>query len=242
MKISIITITRNNRQGLERTLASVAAQKDVDIDHIIVDGLSTDGTRELLATSSAKIVSTEPRGVYNAINRGIHEANGDIIGLLHAGDVFTNDTVLCDIKNIFSAQDNDYLYGNIYFINDCAKVTRRYSGANCTLHQLTHGNTPPHPSLYMTRKCASHIGDYAEQYKICGDFDMFVRLFSDSSLKGFYFDHDIVAMATGGMSTTIYNRLITNPTERLRVLRAHHLPANPLRMISHYIQILKSRL
>lgn len=242
MKISIVTICRNNSRGLAKTLESVRSQHFGDIEHIIVDGESTDDTTKILQASDAKALTTSPKGVYNAINVGISATSGDIIGLLHAGDVFADSKVLDDIAHTFDNQRCDYLYGNIFYVNGRGKVTRRYRGASSSLSQLLHGNMPPHPSLYMTRDCLSRIGQYVENYKICGDFDMFIRLFSDADLKGFYFDRDVVAMATGGMSTTIYNRLFTNPRERLSALRAHGLPANPLRMLSHYINIIFNRL
>lgn len=238
MKVSIVTITRNNAAGLARTLRSVASQRGVDVEHIVVDGLSTDGTAKLLENRAVRVVPAAQRGVYNAINRGIEEATGHIVGLLHAGDVFADDGVLADVCRCFEQEVCDYMYGNIYYVNEAGKVTRRYDGASSSLNELTYCNMPPHPSLYMTRKCAAHIGPYAENYKICGDFDMFIRLFADTSLEGCYVDRDIVAMSTGGMSTKLFNRLFTNPRERLAVLRANRLPANPLRMLPRYIKIL----
>lgn len=241
MKISIITITRNNRSGLAMTLESLHNQSYKDVEHIIVDGFSTDGSDEILANCHANVLTTKPKGVYNAINVGLKEANGQIIGLLHAGDVFADVNVLEDVAKSFEKQRCDYLYGDIYYVNGQGKVTRRYSGASSSLAQLSHGNMPPHPSLYMTRDCCKTIGAYVENYKICGDFDMFIRLFSNELLTGYYLNRDIVAMSTGGMSATLYNRLFTNPRERLLALRRHNLPANPLRMLSHYINIIFKR-
>lgn len=241
-KISIITITKDNREGLEKTLASVHAQTHTDIEHIVVDGCSTDGSEALLVDADAKVLITGPKGVYNAINSGLHAATGDVIGLLHAGDVFADDNVLEDIAKAFYNQRCDYLYGDIYYVNSRGKITRQYSGASSSLKQLTRGNMPPHPSLYMTRECYQTIGDYVENYTICGDFDMFIRLFSNELLAGYYLNRDIVAMSIGGMSTTLYNRLFTNPRERLSALRTHNLPANPLRMLSHYINIIIKRI
>lgn len=241
MKVSIITITRNNAQGLARTLGSLRAQKDADIEHIVVDGFSTDRTAEVLKNCNAKVIKATPKGVYNAINTGIHAATGDIIGLVHAGDRLADELTLHDIVQTFKCQGCDYLYGNIYYTKN-GRTTRRYNGGEASIDQLTRGNMPPHPSLYMTRECAQTIGDYVEKYKICGDFDMFVRLFSNKNLKAYYLDRDIVNMSTGGMSSALFNRLFTNPHERLAVLRSHGLPANPLRMIPRYIKIILSRL
>lgn len=242
MKISIVTINRNNCVGLAATLQSVSSQTGVDLEHIIVDGESTDDTPKMLVGSNAHIISSPPRGVYNAINQGVKKASGKIIGLLHAGDTFPDVSTLSDIIKQFEIRDIDYLYGDIYYVNGKGMVTRRYTGAGSSLQQLLRGNMPPHPSLYMTRACAEKIGQYAENYKICGDFDMFIRLFSNPALKGYYLKRDIVAMSTGGISTSLYNRLFTNPRERLAALRANGLPANPFRMLPHYINIIISRL
>lgn len=242
MRISIVTICRNNSKGLARTIESVRSQYYADIEHVIVDGESTDGTDKLLENCGATVISASPKGVYNAINVGIDATSGDVIGLLHAGDVFADEKVLNDIAHVFENQHCDYLYGNIFYVNGHGRVTRRYRGASSSLSQLLHGNMPPHPSLYMTRQCYDKIGQYVENYKICGDFDMFIRLFSNTELKGAYLDRDVVAMAAGGVSATLFNRLFTNPRERLDALRAHGLPANPLRMLKHYITIILNRL
>lgn len=244
-RISVITINKDNSGGLARTLNSVSGQlsslKDagVNLEYIVVDGLSTDGSlirnREALEALNARIVSAKPRGVYNAINEGLRLCTGEVAGLLHAGDVFTEDTVLSRIISVFQGEtDADYIYG------DVGIGRRYYSGEGFTAKTALTGFAPPHPSLYVRRKVMSKVGDYDESLKVAADFDYFLRLLHTPGLKGRYLPVKMVEMETGGMSQSFKNRLWTNNTERLMSLRKNGLPASRLRLAAHYVKILKS--
>lgn len=240
-KISLITITHNNADGLRRTLASVSGHKYGALQHIVVDGMSTDETDTVLADAEAvQVVKAEPRGVYNAINVGLHAADGDIVGLLHAGDVFSSDDVMQQIADAFSGADApDFVFGDVHFVDSQGQVTRYYSGENFTADSVRYGMAPPHPSLYLTAVAARRAGDYREDFALSGDFEMFVRL-TRGGYSWRYLPLDMVTMDSGGLSSKWRHRLITHNVERMRALRLNGVKRQPLLFALNYFYVLKS--
>lgn len=240
-KISLITITRNNADGLRRTLASVSAQRYGALQHIVVDGMSTDDTAAVLAdVKDTQVVKAEPRGVYNAINVGLHAADGDIVGLLHAGDVFSSDYVLQRIADTFSgATAPDFVFGDVHFVDSQGRMTRYYSGENFTADSVRYGMAPPHPSLYLTAGAALRAGDYRDDFALSGDFEMFVRL-TRGGYSWRYLPLDMVTMDSGGLSSKWRHRLITHNVERMRALRLNGVKCSPLLFAVNYYYVLKS--
>lgn len=243
MKISIITIHRNNPEGLRRTLASVAGQlrelrPGRELEYVVVDGESAGGLPEdcadRLSELGATVLTRAPRGVYDAINEGLRAATGDIVGLLHAGDVFAVSATADRIADVFEWDSvTDYVYGDVTI------GRRHYSGDNFTRERALTGFAPPHPSLYLRREAARRLGDYDVGLRVAADFEYFLRLLNDSSLKGVYVPEVFVEMETGGMSQRLSNRLWHNNTERLAALRKHGMPASRLRLLGHYGSIIK---
>ncbi len=246
MKLSLITITKNNLAGLKRTVKSILQQTISDVQYVIVDGESTDGTAEFLATlpDNFKVVVAKPMGVYNALNEGIKACDGDIIGMLHAGDTFNHKKILQKVTEKFNADRAlGYLYGDIHYTNHkYNRRTRYYSGADCSLTTMLRGFAPPHPSLFMTSNVVQQVGPYREHFKIAGDFDVFLRLFSNSKIKGTYLPLDMVEMAPGGLSTSLKSRLYTNNVEKVQALRENGYKSLWLHVYARYYYIIKSTL
>ncbi len=247
MKITIITITRNNAEGLRRTIESIASQRHIhELEHIIVDGMSTDNTAEIIASARTNpvLVSRDARGVYDAINAGLEKASGDIIGLLHAGDTFSDRHVLDDISVVFENQENiDFVFGDVYFAVPGGRIARYYSGAECGPDAILTGLQPPHPSLYIRREVQQSVGFYNSDYAAAGDFEMFVRLFKvHDKLKWQYIARNMVCMQPGGISATLYNRLWGNNRERMRAFRDNNVRSSFLRILPHYLHVIKSYL
>ncbi len=244
MKITIITITRNNARGLKYTLDSLACQiTNADIEHIIVDGMSTDDTDAVISNAviSPIVIKREPRGVYDAINAGIECAGGDIIGLLHAGDRFSAPDIIEHVADTFTQHpDCDFLFGDLHFENDKGKTLRYYTGANASRQAIIHGFQPPHPTLYIRRETQTAVGLYRPGYRVSGDFEMFVRLFSRPELKWQYLPLDMVTMSPGGLSSTLYNRLWGHNRERMRAFRDNGIHSSYLKIMSNYLYVLKS--
>ena len=240
MKISIITINRNNAAGLGRTLRSIARQlktlsPERTIEHIVVDGQSTDQSlHQLLPELNSQVIIAPPKGIYNAINLGIKQSTGDIIGLLHSGDAYIDDDILQTLAEHFETNPgDDFVWGDIII------GLRQYGAANFSPRKLTIGFAPPHPSLYLRRHVIDRIGLYNETYTTAADFEYFVRLFTYRSFTGSYLPLTMVKMQPGGTSQKFLNRLWLNNTERLRALSRHGLPANRLRLLAYYPIVLK---
>lgn len=242
-KITIITINLNNIEGLKRTLASIAAQKKhlpdgVILEHILVDGESTDGSTSAIRSDlDTKVITTSPRGAYNAINVGLTTATGDIVGLLHAGDVYTTESTMALIVKTFTTDSTlDFTWGDVIIGH------RYYSAKTFTSKVLTTGFAPPHPSLYMRRALLDTIGYYDEKYRNAADFDYFVRLFSDKTLVSAYIPKALVRMELGGRSQSLRSRLWINNYERLHSLRSHGFHSSPFRLLIHYKNIISGYL
>ncbi len=245
MRVSVITISRNNAEGLRRTLDSVGSQRTGHrIEHIIVDGMSSDPSREILASLPADtlVVRREPRGVYDAINAGIDHAQGDIIGILHAGDTYADADVLQDICRVFEDKpETDFIFGDVSICSSGKRTGRRYSGAECRPGSRAGSLQPPHPSLYIRREAQCRAGRYNPDYVSAGDLDMFLRLFRhDSGLRWQYVRRNMVTMCPGGISTSPYYRIIGNNAERMRAFRENNISGGFLRILSHYLHTIKS--
>lgn len=236
MKVTIVTVTRNERDSLERTIKAVMAQSHPDIEHIVVDGESTDGTAAMLARyPHVKVVSAPPEGVYDAINRGIDAATGDIVGLVHGNDVPASDGVVAEIAGFFATHpDCDYIYGNVRYRDASGRVCRVFTADGYRPSRLKYGIAPPHPGLYVRREVMARVGHYKTDYIISADFDMFARLYL-AGARGCHLPVFVAEMSPGGMSYRWRNRLWVNNSEKLRSLRENGLPANALLLAVRYL-------
>lgn len=295
MTISLITISFNNACGLRRTLASVHGQElPCDVEHIIVDGMSSDGSREILDAAvrgdfdrtvpsgkyHVRVMFSEPRGVYNALNVGLKASTGNIIGMLHAGDAFAAPDILAAVAGAFDNTNStssrianplkaspftrdvtsfqaspDFVFGDIHYARAVSGTVgcpwepgnyrsagRYYSGRYGSLKSVLNGYAPPHPSLYMSRKCLEKVGLYKEDYKTAADFEMFVRLFCNRTLRFSYIARDMVCMEPGGMSASWRSRLRDNNRERMRAFRENGIRRPAFAPLLHYIYMIKSQL
>jgi glycosyltransferase involved in cell wall biosynthesis len=217
MKISIITITYNSAATVCDTIKTVLSQTYKDIEYIVIDGNSSDGTQEILRKAQPEFegrmryVSEPDKGIYDAMNKGIALCTGDVIGILNSDDYYTSDDIVERIAHEFSRNDIDAVYGDIHFIRDGEpnKITRYYSSKLFRPFLLRFGFMPAHPSFYVRKQVYADYGGYATDYKIAADYDMMVRLFHKHHIKAKYISKDFVTMRTGGLSTkNVKNRLI----------------------------------
>lgn len=211
MKISIITATFNSEKTLQDTLDSVLRQDYRNIEHIIIDGGSTDSTVDIIrvyasktTSHSVKWVSEKDRGIYDAMNKGIAMATGDVIGILNSDDYFTSYDVVSKLAKPFEDETLDAVYGDIHFIHDGEpdKVTRYYSSKIFSPFWVRFGFMPAHPSLYVRKEIYDKVGLYKLDYKIGADFEMVVRMFHVHKIKAHYINMDFVTMRNGGASTS----------------------------------------
>jgi len=208
VKISIITATYNSAQTLGDTMKSVLSQTYQNIEYIVADGASTDGTCNLIRqfaprfNGRMKWLSENDNGIYDAMNKGIQMATGDVVGILNSDDYFTSDDVIERVARAFS-DDIDAVYGDVHFIHDGHpnKCVRYYSSKPFRPLWLRFGFMPAHPSFYCRRSVYEKAGLYKTDYQIGSDYEMMVRLFMVHHVRAKYIPLDFVTMRTGGTST-----------------------------------------
>ncbi len=239
MKISIITVSFNAEASIVATLKSVAAQTHPDVEHIVIDGASTDATVERIAAHGAHLahfVSEPDAGIYDAMNKGIRLAAGDVIGILNADDVYADDQVLSRLAAQMEASKLDAAYGDVvFFAPDHPAVTvRRYSSRRFSPNRIAWGWMPAHPTLFLRREVFDRFGLYRPEFRIAGDYEFIARIFKDGSLRYRYFPEVMVRMSTGGASTAGWRSTLLLNREVLRACRDNGIYSNWLMLLSKY--------
>ena len=207
MKVSLVTAAWNAAGTISATIASALAQKGVDLEYIVIDGASTDGTadivreaREAAPDRDFKFVSEPDNGLYDAINKGIRMATGDIVGILNSDDVFEDDRTLADIAAAFD-DSVDSVYADIRFVRG-ESTSRYYSAKRWRPWMHRFGFMPPHPSVYIRRAVFERLGMYKTDYRISADFELMVRYFCREGVRTRYLPRCVVKMSPGGLSTS----------------------------------------
>ena len=207
MKISIVSVVYNNADRISGCIESVHRQKDVEVEHVIIDGFSTDGTKEIIENRRREndiFISEPDTGIYDALNKGFEKSTGEIIGILHSDDRFHDDQVLHKISQAFMQEAHSVIYGNALlgnFENDNRFIGRRFFRSGRYQGNLGWGWMPAHPALFVRRNVWEKIGAFDSNLRIASDYDWMVRLFSDNTLSKNYLDEIVTHMALGGMST-----------------------------------------
>lgn len=244
MKISLITITYNSEKTLSDTFQSVLRQKYKNIEYIVVDGASKDNTisiieeYEPLFQNKMKWISEPDKGLYDALNKGIQMACGDIIGILNSDDFFTSDDILQKVAKTFEEhQDIDAIYGDVHFVNsdNLEKCVRYYSSKIFKPELMRMGFMPAHPSFYIKRKCISPNEGYKTDYKIAADFEFLLRMIYKKKIKTMYLPIDMVTMRTGGLSTSGLKSHKHIMKEHLRAFHENDIYTNPFILSLRYI-------
>ena len=247
MKISIITATYNSAATIKDTLLSVNAQTYTNIEHIIVDGSSKDDTLDIVHKYGERvstIISEPDKGIYDAMNKGIQAATGDVVGILNSDDFFTSNDVVSVVANTFNENDIDALYGDIHFVNpdNLDKTVRYYSSRIFRPSLFRFGIMPAHPSFYMKRECYEKHGLYSLNYKIAADFDLLIRYLYKEKVNYKYINKNFVTMRTGGVSTENMNSTITLNKENVQACRKYGINTNFLLMgIKYFYKIFELR-
>lgn len=231
MKISIITATYNSEAYIADCIESVYRQTYNNIEHIIVDGVSSDNTIKTIINMPnrvSKIVCEPDKGIYDAMNKGINLATGDIIGILNSDDFFTSNDVIETVVSNFINSDIDALYGDVHFVNpdDLIKYVRYYSSAVFKPSLFRFGFMPAHPSFYMKKDCYEKYGLYALDYKIASDFDLLIRYLYKEKIEYRYLKKDFVTMRTGGVSTKNFKSSVTLNKEIIKACKKYGMNTN----------------
>ena len=237
MKVTLITACYNSAATIRTAIESVLEQKGVDVEYIVVDGGSKDGTVEVIEEFSRKDrkegfefkwISERDRGMYDAINKGIAMATGDIVGILNADDVLASPDTLAHIAASFKP-GIDALYADIRFVREgdsvealrTAKTVRYCSAAKWKPWMFRFAAMVPHPSFYVRRECFDKFGGYSLDYRICADFELELRYLYLAKLKAAYLPECVVVMRMGGASTAGWRSNVEINLEDLRALRAN---------------------
>jgi glycosyltransferase involved in cell wall biosynthesis len=205
MKITIITVCYNSVATLEKTILSVVGQSYASIEYIIVDGFSKDGTLDVIQSHEDKIskwISEPDKGLYDAMNKGISIATGDLIGILNSDDTFNSNTVIEEIANFHRQNSIDASVGNIVQHKESGKIVRLYSSKYWNPEKLKIGFMPPHPSIFFKKELFDKFGNYALGFKIGADYELITRFFLKNKITWKYSGITTTAMLVGGLSSS----------------------------------------
>lgn len=239
MKVTIVTVCYNAGATIADTLESIVMQNFLDVESIIIDGASTDNTLKIVEQYAGRLahVHSEPdHGVYDAMNKGLALASGEVIGFLNADDVYADRDVLSRVMAIMEREGLDALLGDVEFFRpeDPARTVRRYRSARFKPDRIAFGWMPAHPALFLRRRVYERFGPFRTDYRIAGDFEYCARIFRDETLAYRTFPETLVRMRTGGISTGGWRSTLLLNREVLRACRENGIDTNMLKIFSKY--------
>lgn len=250
MKVSIITVAFNSAATIAHCMQSVLDQSYSNIEYIVVDGLSKDNTLKIvrefepLFAGKMRWISENDNGIYDAMNKGLHMATGDVVGILNSDDFFTDNDVIEKVAQAFTDDKIDAVYGDVHFVRETnlSRCVRYYSSAGFRPWWLRFGIMPAHPSFYARKEVFQKAGLYKTDYKIGGDFEMMVRLFKRFDIKTKYLPMVFVTMRMGGASTKNVGSRLTLLREDTRACRENGVYTHPLLIcLKYFYKVLEFR-
>ncbi len=234
MKITLITATYNSFPSIVEAIGSVSDQVGVELEYLVIDGGSKDQTLEVVNTSKmvTRIVSEPDKGIYDALNKGLRMATGDIIGFLHSDDLLASPDTLRNILTAFNSdtmdkqQTVDGVYGNLVYVSkkDTKKVIRFWKSQPFKTISLRFGWMPAHPAVFMRRAVYEKHGLFDLQFRISADYDLMLRIFKDKSLNFVYLPEIITKMRIGGVSNRSIKNIIQKSKEDYRAICKNKIP------------------
>ena len=228
LKVSIITATYNSGNTILATISSLETQSYQNIEYIIVDGASSDNTLEVISkhcTRVSKVISEPDSGIYDALNKGINAATGDIIGFLHSDDLFAYKDAVKDIVNTIESQGTDAVHADLVYVDkeDTNKRIRLWKSSVYLDKKLKRGWMPAHPTFYMKRDKYMQYGAFNLTYKIAADYDSLLRYFGVYRITSAYLPKVLIKMRVGGASNRSLKNLIQKSREDIRALKSNGL-------------------
>lgn len=228
MKISVVTAVYNRRDTVSDAVLSVRGQTHPEIEHIVQDGESQDGTLDVLAGLAAPamhVESTRDGGIYDGINRGIARATGCVIGLMHSDDLFAADTVLARVAEAMADAEVDGVYGDLVYVAaaDPARVIRYWKSGPYHPDRLRRGWMPPHPTLYLRREVFDRWGAYDTGFRIAADYEAMLRWLVKGQIRLAYIPEVMVRMRVGGESNRSLGHILKKSREDYRAMRRHRV-------------------
>lgn len=246
MTISIITATYNSAATVRDTLASIAAQDYPHIEHLIVDGVSKDNTLDIVKEFPhvAKVESSKDKGIYDAMNKGVRLATGEVVGILNSDDLYQHNSVLSKVMKAFEDPEVDLVYGDLQYVqqHDISKVVRSWKAGTYTPNSFYWGWMPPHPSFFVRKRVYDQLGLFSLDLRTAADYEIILRFMLKAGLKAAYVPEYLVRMRMGGASNaTLKHRINANKEDRkawdMNGLKPYFftLWCKPLRKINQFL-------
>ena len=220
MKVSIITVCYNSEATIEHTIKSVLGQSYTNIEYILIDGKSTDGTLDIIGkykNSITTIVSEPDKGMYDAINKGIQLCSGELVAILNADDFYIDENVISDVMSKIEEEKAESLYADLYYVEekDTSKVVRNWVSGKYNRKSFLYGWMPPHPSFFVRKRVYDQYGLFNLQLKSAADYELMLRFLYKNNVSTCYLPRPIVRMRIGGMSNvSLKNRIKANKEDR----------------------------
>ncbi len=224
MKISVITAVYNRAGSIAQAVESIQAQSWPNVEHVVIDGASTDGTLQILQSclgDGAVLVSEPDKGIYDALNKGLARATGDIVGLMHSDDFYADDNVLRSVADAFADPAVDAVYGDLEYVAkaDTSRIIRRWQSGEYDRDKLSWGWMPPHPTLYLRRSVIEQWGGFDTGFRIAADYDAILRYFGRGQVRAAYIPRVLVKMRVGGESNRSLAKIWLKTREDYAALR-----------------------
>lgn len=232
MKISIITVAYNSRDTISSAIDSVLSQKYGDIEYIIIDGASSDGTVDIVkkyGEKLSKFISEPDKGIYDAMNKGIKLVSGDIVGILNSDDMYANDTVLSEVAKTFESTGADAVYGDLVYVDndDTNKVVRYWKSGEYTTGGFRNGWHPAHPAFFVKRRVYEKYGMFDTSFDISSDFELMLRFLEKYRIKAAYLPKVLIRMRLGGASNRAVGNILKGNFNVLRAFWKNGVPVTP---------------
>ena len=226
IKISIITAVYNRKDTIEQCILSILNQDCVDLECILQDGSSNDGTIEKIESLKDERIILEScadNGIYDAINKGILRSSGEVIGLMHSDDYFPNKGILEEVCKAFEDPNIDGVYGDLDYVsaNNVEQIVRKWKSGEYFKENLKNGWMPPHPTLYLRRHVYENFGLYNTKFKIAADYDAILRYLVKGNIKLKYIPETFVKMRTGGISNKNFKNLLIKSIEDYKIVKSY---------------------
>ncbi len=236
MKVSVITAVRNRAATIAHTLRSVADQHFAAVEHVVVDGASTDGTLDVVRRHKATVgvlISERDAGVYDAFNKGLAAATGDLVGFLNAGDRYVDEHAIERLVTAIEASGADAVFADVAIVDpETRAVRRRYRSLPFSVARLPYGYMPAHPTLFVRRAVFERCGKFDSSYKIAGDFEFVARAFGRGGISHVYVPETLVHMEPGGLSDRGWKSKWAITKELRRACKANGISSGWIRLMS----------
>lgn len=238
LKITIITVVFNAHTTIDDCMKSVEGQEYPNVEHIVIDGGSTDGTQDHVrrhAQRLAHFISERDKGIYDAMNKGLQLATGDVVGFLNADDIYTSPLVLNKVGAIFNNPDVEACYGNLCYVkkNNISAVVRYWKSSAFRPNSFPRGWCPPHPTFFARRAVYERLGGFDLSYTLAADVDLMMRFLEVHRIRTTHIPEVLIKMRMGGASNRSIRNIVRLNREILRALKKNGLPSSFFMLIGN---------